>query len=223
MSISTPHTVPPVPAPPPAGRFLRFWAHFLSYVFHPLFISSYVMAFLIFFHPMAFSESDSGEKIFRFGNILLCNVLLPAFSVFLLWRLKFIQSILLRTEKERILPYLLAMFFYWWTWDVFKNLPRIPVSAVHFLLGSFLAICGAWMANIYFKISMHAIAMGSALMFFFLFSFTDSYASGLYLSLVLLVTGLVCSARLILSAHSGFEIWSGLFIGMLAQLIAWQF
>ncbi len=181
------------------------------------------MAFLIFFHPMAFAEFDHQTRVFRFLSILFSNVLLPAFSVFLCWRLKFIQSILLRTEKERILPYLLAMFFYWWTWDVFKNLPRIPVSAVHFLLGSFLAICGAWMANIYFKISMHAIAMGSALMFFFLFSFTDNYASGLYLSLVLLVTGLVCSARLVLSAHSGFEIWSGLFIGMLAQWIAWQF
>ena len=211
------------PALSPAARFLRFWAHLVSYIFHPLFISSYVMAFLIFIHPMAFAEFNHQAKVFRFGNILLCNVLLPAFSVFLLWRLKFIQSILLRTEKERILPYLLAMFFYWWTWDVFRNLPDIPVSAVHFLLGSFLAICGAWMANIYFKISMHAIAMGSALMFFFLFSFTDDYASGLYLSLVLLATGLVCTARLILSAHSTFEIWSGLFIGLLAQFIAWQF
>lgn len=223
MSIPVSHTVPSTPPPPPAGRFLRFWAHFLSYVFHPLFISSYVMAFLIFFHPMAFAEFDHQTRIFRFLSILFSNVLFPAFSVFLLWRLKFIQSILLRTEKERILPYLIAMFFYWWTWDVFKNLPGIPVSAVHFLLGSFLAICGAWMANIYFKISMHAIAMGSALMFFFLFSFTDNYASGLYLSLVLLVTGLVCSARLVLSAHSNFEIWSGLFIGILAQVIAWQF
>jgi hypothetical protein len=200
----------------------RVWAHVLSYAFHPLFISSYVMAFLIFVHPMAFSEFDPQTKVLRFLAILLSNVLFPLFSVFLLWRLKFIQSILLRTEKERILPYLIAMFFYWWTWNVFKNLNGIPVLAVHFLLGSFLAICGAWMCNIYFKISMHAIALGSAAMFFFLFSFTDAYASGLYLSVVLIVTGLVCSARLFLSAHSAFEIWSGLFIGMLAQFIAWQ-
>ena len=87
------------------------------------------------------------------------------------------------------------MIFYWWTWDVFKNLADIPEMAIHFLLGSFLAICGAWFCNIWFKISMHAIAMGSALMFFFLFTFSDSYASGLYLSIVLLATGLACVPR----------------------------
>ena len=201
----------------------RYWATFLSYIFHPLFISSYVMAFLLFVHPMAFSQIDRQTKILRFINIVLCNVLLPAFSVFLLWRLKFIQSIFLRTEKERILPYLVAMVFYWWTWDVFRNLPDIPPVAVHFLLGSFLALCGAWMCNIYFKISMHTVAMGSALMFFLLFSFTDDYASGLYLSIAVLATGLVATSRLVLTAHSNFDIWSGLFVGMLAQFIAWQF
>jgi hypothetical protein len=90
-------------------------------------------------------------------------------------------------------------------------------------LGAFLAICGAWMCNIYFKISMHAIAMGGATMFFFLFSFQDPYASGLYISLVLLATGLVCTARLLNANHSFFQVWSGLFIGLLAQYIAWQF
>jgi hypothetical protein len=69
---------------------------------------------------------------------------------------------------------------------------------------------------------MHAIAWGGALMFFFLFSFTDQYASGLYISGVLLLTGLVCTARLICSDHTPFEVWSGLFIGLLAQWVAWQ-
>jgi hypothetical protein len=201
----------------------RFWANFFSYIFHPLFISSYVMAFLIFVHPVAFADFDRQLKFLRFLNIVLCNVFLPAFAVFLLWRLKFIHSIFLRTEKERIIPYLIAMIFYWWTWDVYKNLADIPEMAIHFLLGSFLAICGAWFCNIWFKISMHAIAMGSALMFFFLFTFSDSYASGLYLSIVLLATGLVCTARLIVSDHSAFHVWFGLFIGLLSQWVAWQF
>jgi len=65
--------------------------------------------------------------------------------------------------------------------------------------------------------------MGSALMFFLLFSFTDDYASGLYLSIAVLATGLVATSRLVLTAHSNFDIWSGLFVGMLAQFIAWQF
>jgi hypothetical protein len=202
---------------------LRFLAHFISYVFHPLFISTYVMWFLIFVHPYAFIEFDHRGQVFRFLNTVLCNAFFPAFSVFLLWRLKFIQSIFLRTAKERIIPYIIAMIFYWWTWQLSRNLSGNPVMATHFLLGSFLAVCGVFFCNIYFKISMHMAAMGGALMFFFLLSFNDQYSSGLYLAIVLLVTGLVGTARLVISDHSRFEIWSGLFIGILAQYISWQF
>ena len=202
---------------------LRAIAHIISYLFHPLFISAYVMAFLIFFHPYAFAGFDRQTKIFRFITIILSNTFLPLFAVFLMWRLKLIKSPFLRTEKDRLIPYIVAMTFYWWAWMVFKNLPDMPQLAIHFLLGAFLAICGGWICNIFFKISMHAIAMGGALMFFLLFGFYDEFGSGLYIAVALLLTGLVCTSRLLLSAHSGFEVWVGLFVGMLAQLIAWQF
>jgi hypothetical protein len=202
---------------------LRFFAQLISYVFHPLFITSYVMGFLIFFHPSIFVGIDRQMKMLRFIHVFVFDALFPAFSVFLLWRLKFIDSIHLRTAKERILPYIIAMIFYWWTWNVFKNLSDVPPVAVRFSLGAFLALCGAWMCNIYFKVSMHAVAVGGALMFFFLLSFNDDYTSGLYLSVALLVTGLVCTARLLTGAHNTFQLYSGLFVGLLAQWIAWQF
>ncbi len=202
---------------------IRWIAHLISYLFHPLFINAYVMAFLIFFHPYAFVGFSHQDKVFRFVNIVLCNTFFPVFAVFLMWRLKLIKSMLLRDQKERIIPYIVAMTFYWWTWIVFKNREGNPPIAIHFLLGSFLAICGGWICNIFFKVSMHAIAMGGALMFFYLFGFNDLQGSGLYISIALVLTGLVCTSRLILAAHSGFEVWSGLFVGLLAQYIAWLF
>jgi hypothetical protein len=206
-----------------AGPALRGAANVISYIFHPLFISAYVIGFLIFFHPYAFAGIDMQTKIFRFANVIFCNTFLPLFAVFLMWRLKLINSLFLRTEKDRIIPYIVAMTFYWWTWMVFKNLQGMPATAIHFLLGAFLAICGGWICNIFFKISMHAIAMGGALIFFILFGFTDEFGSGLYIAVALLLTGLVCTSRLLVSAHSGFEVWVGFFVGMLAQGIAWLF
>lgn len=209
--------------PAKTNSVLRTGAHIISYVFHPLFISVYVMGFLIFFHPYAFAGFDTRTKVFRFITIVFCDTFLPLFSVFLMWRLKLIPSMFLRTQKDRMIPYIVAMTFYWWTWIVFKNLPDMPATAIHFLLGAFLAICGGWICNIFFKISMHSMAMGGALMFFFLFGFNDQFGSGLYIAIALLLTGLVCTSRLIVSAHNGFEVWSGLFVGILAQFIAWQF
>ena len=210
----------------PGGRpsVIRILAVFFSWIFHPLFISCYVMFFLIFVHPYVFAGFDHRTKVFRFLNIFLCTAFLPAFAVFLMWRLGlFMKSFYLNTTRERIIPYVIAMVFYWWPWNVFRNLPDSPPVTVHFLLGNFLALCGAWMCNIYYKISMHAVAMGGLVCFFILFSFNDSYASGLYISLAFLTAGLVCSSRLIVSDHSGFEIYSGLLVGMAGQFIAWQF
>ena len=202
---------------------IRFFAHAFSIIFHPLFITTYVIAFLIYVHPFAFSGFEDSMKFFRFLSVFFTSLFLPLFSVFIAWRLGLVQSIQLRTTKDRIIPYAIVMFFYFWVWYVFNNQGLNPPASIHFLLGSFLAICGAWMCNIYYKISMHAIAMGGLAMFFLLFSFHDPYASGVYLSLAVLVAGIVCTSRLIVSDHSPFDIYSGLFVGVLAQWIAWQF
>ena len=146
---------------------LRAAAQFFSYLLHPLFITSYVIGFLIFLHPYAFAGFEPKVKVFRFLTIFIYDTLFPIFAVFLLWRLKLaVYSMQLRTMKERIIPYLIAMIFYFWTWHVYANLDDIPPVAIHFLLGAFLGVCGAWMCNIYYKISMHAIAAGGLAAFF---------------------------------------------------------
>jgi hypothetical protein len=206
---------------------LRGFAQVISWLFHPLFISAYVIGFLIFLHPSAFEGFNRQDKVFRFLNVLLVNTFFPLFSVFLCWRLQFIRSMYLKTARDRIIPYMIAMIFYFWTWWVYHNLadvqPAVPPSSVHFLLGAFLAICFAWMCNIYYKISMHAVAMGGVIMFFYQLAFSDNYSSGVYLSVAVLAAGVVCTARLICSDHTRFEIWSGLIVGLMAQWVAWQF
>ncbi|HXB45846.1 MAG TPA: hypothetical protein VNV85_17385 [Puia sp.] len=209
---------------PSRNRLVRFLAHFFSYLFHPLFITSYVIYFLIFIHPYAFAGFEQKAKVFRFLTVFLADAILPLFSVFLAWRLRLgVESIHLRTQKERIIPYAMAMIFYWWSWHVYANLPDMPSASIHFLLGSFLSVCAAWFCNIYFKISMHAVAMGGLVMFLVLFSFGDGFTSGLYLPGAILIAGVVCTARLALGAHTFFELYCGFFTGMLMQFIAWQF
>ena len=207
----------------PANLVLRGVAHVVSNVFHPLFISVYVMGYLIFFHPYAFAAFDHRTKVLRLINVVFCNTFLPLFSVFLMWRLQLIHSMMLRTVKDRIIPYIVVMTFYFWSWWVFKNLPDMPELSIHFLLGAFLAVCAGFFCNIFFKVSMHSIAMGGALMFFYLFGFHDAFGSGLYIAVALLCTGIVCTSRLILGEHTGFEVWAGLFVGMLTQYVAWMF
>ncbi len=202
------------------NSFVRIAANVISVVFHPLFIASYITAFLLYVHPYVFSGFPDGLKFFRLVSVIFNTAFVPLFAVFLMWRLKLVESVYLKTQKDRIIPLIIATIFYFWIMYVSKTLPENPEIFATFLKGSFIAVCVTWFFNIFIKISMHAVAMGAALTFFIYFSFTDSEPSGLYLAIVILITGLVLTARMIVSDHTTKEIYVGLFLGCLAQLVA---
>jgi hypothetical protein len=198
---------------------LRFFAGLVSFLFHPLFIPAYIMAFLLYKHPYAFAGMSEKMKLFRFFSVVFITAFLPAFSIFLMKQLGFIQSVFLRTQKDRIIPYIVSMVYYWWAWHVSKNLHDNP-ALVAMLLATFIGCIAGMMANIYFKISMHGIAVGALFIFFVWLAFNGTVTLGIYLAIATLISGLVCTARLIVSDHSAVEIYAGLITGMLCQLIA---
>jgi len=208
---------------PHPSRLLRVVAQFFSIVFHPLLISAYVFAFLIYVHPSAFVGMDKHTKDLRMISVILYTVFFPAFSLFLARRLKLIKSLLLNTRQDRLIGFIVTMFFYFWTSYVFRNLADTPSVAAHFVLGTFLVVCATWMCTIFYKVSLHAAAMGGLVSFFILFGQTDPYVSGLYLTVPIIIAGIVCSSRLIMGSHNRFEMISGFIAGILAQSAGWLF
>lgn len=195
-------------------------ARFFSYLFHPVFIPVYVALFLMYWHPLAFAGVSPARKGLLLATIAVNCTLFPLFTVFLAWRLKFVQTFMLQTRKDRIIPYALAMIFYFWCWYVLKNQQGIPHLLIRFLLGSFLTVIIAWIANIYFKISMHGLAIGGMTFFVSAVAMQGDGSPGLYLTAAWLVLGITGTSRLIQGAHHPFDIYAGIFLGMLAQLIA---
>ncbi len=205
--------------PEPSG-FAKAIGHFVSYIFHPLFIPTYVSCYLLFIHPFVFAGYSEKMKIFRLANVILCTAFLPALSIFIMWRLKLvISSIQLKTQRERIIPYVIAMTLYFWCWYVFKNVDS-PQEMQLFLLGAFLGVCTAWMLNIPMRVSMHTTAVGAVLTFFLILAFRDATFNTVPLSIAILIAGLVCTARLLVSTHTYREIYIGFFAGVLAQVVA---
>lgn len=209
------------PLPQPA--FLRVLGKVISYLFHPLFIPLYVSAYLIYIHPYSFAVFDAKQKALRLVSIFVISAFFPAITVFLLWRLGFAQSIFLRTQKERIIPYVSSIIYFFWAFYVSKNLQGTPEIMTSFFLGIFLAASMAVMANNYYKISMHALAIGGAAMFMVLVGFFTHESVGLPIAVATIVAGIVCTARFLVSDHTPHEIYSGLTIGALCQLVACYF
>jgi hypothetical protein len=87
-------------------------------------------------------------------------------------------------------------------------------------LGIFLAASGGLFLNSYLKISMHGISLGVMIAFVYGLALSVESSFGVYLSIATLITGLVCTARLINTDHTPAEVYIGLAVGILGQLIA---
>ncbi|MDB5191261.1 MAG: hypothetical protein JWQ96_824 [Segetibacter sp.] len=209
----------PLPQPQP----LRLLAKIVSYLFHPLFIPVYIAAYLIYGHPYFFDTYDDKQKLIRLISIAVISTFFPAFTVFLLWRLKFADSIFLHTQKERIVPYITSTMYYFWAFYVNKNLPGTPPAIVFFFLGLFFCVSLAVIFNNYFKISMHGQGVGGAVAFIILLGLTTDEPIGLAISLTTLIGGLVCTSRLIISDHHPMEVYTGVILGAICQLVACYF
>ena len=203
----------------PRQNFLvRIFAQFFSVVFHPLFIPFYVVAFLVYFHPSYFSGFSSYTKTKLLLATALNSIFFPAFAVLLMKGLGFIKSVFLHTQQDRIGPYLSSMIFYFWTARIFfKFEPQLPPELASFMTGVFLTTAIALIANIYYKISMHAIGCGGLLGIFLIIMKTNSMLMTWPLCLALIITGVVCSSRLLISDHTQKEIYIGLGVGLLCQ------
>lgn len=206
--------------PLPQPQFLKLLGSLFSYLFHPLFISLYVALYLIYLHPYSFAVFDEKQKFLRVLSVVVITVFFPAITVLLLWRLQFAKSIFLRTQKERIIPYVAFIIYFFWAFYVARNLEGTPIIMVSFFLGTFLCTSAALMANSYFKISMHALAAGGAATFMILLGIESGEPMGLPIAAATLATGIICTSRLIISDHHPFEVYSGLFVGAISQLIA---
>ena len=198
-----------------------FPAKLISYLLHPLFVPIYVMLFLVYVHPAFFSGFSPKQQGQTILIILLNLVFFPLFAVLLLKGLGFIPSIFLRNQKDRIIPYIACGIFYFWAYTVFKEQSLYPSVVASFILGIFLASSGALIANIYFKISMHAIGMGGWLGLFVLIANNGSMLMTWPLAAVILLTGLVGTARLILQSHKPYEVYAGFILGFIAQVAAY--
>ena len=76
------------------------------------------------------------------------------------------------------------------------------------------------MANIYYKISMHGLAVGGMLFFVTYVSLTTDGSGGQYIAAAMLITGLTATARLLVSDHKSIDVYSGIFVGAACQALA---
>ena len=203
---------------------LQIPAQLFSYIFHPLFIPVIAAWYLAYIHQGYFTGITPHNKLFIIIKVIENTLVFPGATVLLLKAVGFIKSIFIKMQRERIFVYVAANFFYFWMYLVFRSQPEVPSILTAFIFGVFLSSSVGLFANIYFKISMHALGMGalSGLLLIIIFS-GSPYGIFLAAMVVFLITGFVSTSRLIVSDHHPFDIYTGIFSGIICQFISTSF
>jgi len=195
-------------------------AGFISLLFHPLFIGAMMAAYLLFIHPSYFIGFSDRARLMKLLIVINNNVFFPLVVVGLLRGLGFNKSFLLKTQKERIVPYIASITFFFWSYYVFKNQTGTPEVMVGMCRGMFLSAAASLLLNNYFKISMHAVGIGGLLGLVTVSILDGSQYAGIPVLVALFLSGITITSRKIVSDHSWFDLISGLLVGFLFQLIS---
>src|SRR5687768_4240211 len=201
---------------------VRVIARIVSYIFHPLFIPVYISWFLIFMNPL-FPAINADDKWILLLRFVVMYTVFPLITVLLAKGLGFVQSVFLKTQKDRIIPYIVCGIYYFWMWYVLKSQPEFPRYFVMLSLAIFIASFVGLIANSFMKVSMHTISAGVMITFVLLLAFLTDVNYGFYIGIAFLLAGAVSSARLVNADHYPVEVYAGLIIGIVAQLVAYYF
>jgi hypothetical protein len=213
---------------------MKGFASLISWLFLPLFTPIYGLLVVLYLpvqsNSFVATESlyllDPASKFLFLLLFLVFIVLAPGLSFVVLRMNKTITSLHMETAEERLTP-IAIMTFYCIVLYSFLHFQAegalIPSIIKAMVLGGAIAAFISYFITKRMKISLHGMGMGA------LFGFIYMYATQLeqiplgVLSSILLLGGIVLSARLVLKAHSMKEIGAGYLLGFVTQIISIYF
>ena len=192
----------------------------ISFVFHPLIMPLLGVIFYFSKTPRFIPSEIIQAKLL---STFILTVVLPILIYFLLKTLGKVHSIYLRTVSERILPLgLNSVVIYLILKRVFTSGEIIELY--FFFIGILLSNLACFiLAILKFKASIHMIAISGFLMFCVALSIRFSININGTLALLILITGAIASSRIHLKAHNNKELFVGLCVGLIPQLLLMNF
>ncbi|NTW34458.1 MAG: hypothetical protein HGB12_17865 [Bacteroidetes bacterium] len=123
----------------------------------------------------------------------------------------------MKTRQERIYPYFIITIFYFFTFNLFRQI-QLPAIYTLSMFGASVLLLIVAILNFWWKISIHLTAIGGLL------GIATGVALGLSINLIfqiiviIFIAGLIGYSRLKLNSHKPSEIYSGFLIGAIIMM-----
>lgn len=202
------------------NRYLVRTAQCISLIFSPFYLP--VLAFVVLFFFSYLNYTSWAYSLTVILTVYLFTVLLPELGIFVYRRLNGWTRRELSRRERRVVPYILSIASYAILLGLmdYLRMPRFTLGIVAGALGIQIACA---LINPWVKVSTHAAASGGLAGALMAVSIMLQYDLTPWLCLSILLSGVVCTARLILRQHTlaelGIGVVTGFMVGFLTLLL----
>lgn len=192
-------------------------ARFISVMFHPLLMATYLFGLLSLELPMAlFPIQSAGHQWFML-IIFIVSFFLPASSIGIFKILGSIKSLTMDNRNERLIPFsLITIFYFMFTYMLYYKF-KIGLSDNVFKM--MLIVDGlvlvSTLITFFYKLSVHSVAICGLLGIIIPLNKVAERNQLLFPTIILiLLAGIIMSSRLKLNVHTPREVLIGSLTGL---------
>ncbi len=189
----------------------------ISVLLHPMLMPTYALLLFLNINYFVSYNYTFEVKGYLVAFVFIMTFILPGLLIFLLKKLKAIQSLQMNSKQERMLPLALMAVVYYITYLSLHNTGILQVFNL-FLLGTTVVTLFTMVVNMFTKISLHMISMGGLAGTLLGLLLTCPLNQQWIFYLLILLSGEVGYARLAITNHSLRQVYNGFMMGFVVML-----
>ncbi len=196
-------------------KALRQTARLVSAVFTPLIIPLVVFTVLFLFTYLRIMPPIYKTTVL--GVVCCFTVMLPALTIFLFRKINRLTADDMHERKRRNTPYLFTIFFYLLCMFIMQKM-FLPWYMRHIIAAAILVLAVCALCNLKWKISEHTAGAGAVTGGVVAYGEIVGLNPVWWLCAIILVSGILGSARVILGKHTTGEVMGGYAAGFVCSL-----
>tara|TARA_Y100000813_G_scaffold65580_1_gene46164 strand:+ start:1263 stop:1868 length:606 start_codon:yes stop_codon:yes gene_type:complete len=196
---------------------MRF-AQVISVLGHPLFMPLYAFGLLIYTNPYINMMITETSKYFTLGILLVFTIILPILTSVLFKLFGLIDSLYMKTAKERRWPFLLTLIWYYMGIQLLTRI-YVPQSFLLLMIGATSIVGVALVITSRWKISIHMLGIGGVIGAIIGISQRFQFDHSILLIALILFAGLIGYSRLKTNSHNFRQVYAGFIVGIAVEWI----